>query len=588
MKKIFVILSFLLCIGAKNYAQNVNIPDSGFKSYLVNNAAINTNGDSEIQVSEANAFTGTIDVSFYGISDLTGIEAFTQLIGIDCSNNQLTSLDISNNTALLYLYVANNQLTSLNITNNIYLQEINCQNNQLSSIDVTNKPNLYSLSFGNNQISSVDVSNNPALQNLWCQNTQINTLNLTNNSILVNLQCQNNQLSSLDLHYNIQLVELRCQNNPNLSCIQVWDTTFANTNFTVANSSIDATMHFSLDCFGLNVAIPDPEFKTWLISDPAIDVNGDGQIQITEATAYTGAVYAVSSGIADLTGIEAFTGITSLYCQDNQLTQLDISNNTALINFKCINNPNLSCIQVWDTSYANANFTVIDSSIDATMHFSLDCSGSSITIPNANFRTALINNPNINTNGDNEIQISEANAYTGAIDVSNLGINNLTGIAAFTAITSLDCSNNQLSQLDISNNTALINFRCTNNPNLSCIQVWDVAYANTNWTAANSSIDPNMSFSLDCNYVSTAENLASSLSILPNPASDYLYISYKGEKKVSFAISDIWGKTLAAWETTSAGAFYQKEVPISAFSAGIYFLSAQAGDKKVVKKFVKE
>ena len=588
MKKIFLILSILLCIGAKNYAQDVNIPDASFKFYLVSQSAINTNGDSEIQVSEANAFTGAIDVSFYNISDLTGIEAFTQLTGIDCSNNQLTSLDMSNNTALLFLWCANNQLTSLNITNNIYLQEIYCQNNQLSSIDVTNKPDLYGLGFGNNQINALDVSNNPALQNLDCPNNQISTLNLTNNSVLSQLRCQNNQLSSLDLHYNIQLTSLRCQNNPNMSCIQVWDTTFANTYFTVVDSSIDATMHFSLDCFGLNVAIPDPEFKTWLTSNSAIDVNGDGQIQISEASAYTGAVYAVSSGITDLTGIEAFTGITSLYCQNNLLTQLDISNNTALINLKCINNPNLSCIQVWDTSYANANFTVIDSSIDATMHFSLDCSGSNVIVPNANFRTALISNPNINTNGDGEIQISEANAYTGAIDVSNLGINNLTGIAAFTAITSLDCSSNQLSQLDISNNTALINFRCTNNPNLSCIQVWDVAYANANWTAANSSINANMNFNLDCNNVSTAENLASALSILPNPASDYLYISYEGEKKLSFAISDIWGKTLAAWETTSAGAFYQKEVPIANFSAGIYFISAQAGDKKVVKKFVKE
>lgn len=340
--------------------------------------------------------------------------------------------------------------------------------------------------------------------------------------------------------------------------------------------------------YAQNVNIPDANFKAYLVANAAINTNGDGEVQISEASAYTGAINADNAGISDLTGIAAFTAITSLYCPGNQLTQLDISNNTALINFKCINNPNLSCIQVWDTSYANANFTVIDSSIDATMHFSLDCSGSSITIPNANFRTALINNPNINTNGDNEIQISEANAYTGAIDVSNLGINNLTGIAAFTAITSLDCFNNQLTSLDISNNTNLINLYCLQNPNLYCIQVWDVNYATANWTTANMSINPTMYFSLDCSNVSTAENLSSALSILPNPASDYLYISYEGEKKLSFVISDIWGKTLAAWETTSTGAFYQKEVPIADFSAGIYFLSAQAGDKKVVKKFVKE
>ena len=57
----------------------VNIPDAIFKSRLVNNPAINTNADTEIQVSEANAFTGEINVNDSGVGDLTGIEAFINL-----------------------------------------------------------------------------------------------------------------------------------------------------------------------------------------------------------------------------------------------------------------------------------------------------------------------------------------------------------------------------------------------------------------------------------------------------------------------------------------------------------------------------
>jgi hypothetical protein len=38
--------------------KNVNIPDANFKAYLVGNKAININGDTEIQVSEASAFKG--------------------------------------------------------------------------------------------------------------------------------------------------------------------------------------------------------------------------------------------------------------------------------------------------------------------------------------------------------------------------------------------------------------------------------------------------------------------------------------------------------------------------------------------------
>ena len=49
MKKLLLIL---LCLPMIGFGQNVNIPDANFKAYLVGIAAINTNGDSEIQVSE--------------------------------------------------------------------------------------------------------------------------------------------------------------------------------------------------------------------------------------------------------------------------------------------------------------------------------------------------------------------------------------------------------------------------------------------------------------------------------------------------------------------------------------------------------
>ncbi|MCH7534753.1 MAG: T9SS C-terminal target domain-containing protein, partial [Bacteroidetes bacterium] len=96
MKKI-ILLFLLLPVFAS--AQIVNIPDANFKAYLVGNSSINTNGDGEIQVSEAAAYTDTINVFKLDISDLMGIEAFIGLTGLNCSWNALTSLDLSNNTA---------------------------------------------------------------------------------------------------------------------------------------------------------------------------------------------------------------------------------------------------------------------------------------------------------------------------------------------------------------------------------------------------------------------------------------------------------------------------------------------------------
>ena len=128
MKNSLIIISgLILCLTITNcYGQNVNIPDANFKAYLVGNTDINTNGDSEIQVSEANAFSGSIycgelynpdfseDMS---ISDLTGIEEFTALTELDCSRNKLTSLDVSMNTALNYLRCEGNQFICVPIGN---------------------------------------------------------------------------------------------------------------------------------------------------------------------------------------------------------------------------------------------------------------------------------------------------------------------------------------------------------------------------------------------------------------------------------------------------------------------------------------
>jgi hypothetical protein len=66
-----------LCL-AKGAAMSI-IPDANFKAALVGNSSINTNGDDEIQVGEAEAYDGTIDVDDQGIADMTGLEAFVNL-----------------------------------------------------------------------------------------------------------------------------------------------------------------------------------------------------------------------------------------------------------------------------------------------------------------------------------------------------------------------------------------------------------------------------------------------------------------------------------------------------------------------------
>jgi len=249
----------------------VNIPDANFKAYLVGNTAINTNGDTEIQCSEASAFTGFIDCSFLSISDLTGIEAFTALTQLYCTVNSISNLDVTQNTALTKLYCNSNSLSSLDVTQNTALTQLYCQENSISSLDVTNNTALTKLHCFSNSISSLNVTQNTALTELYCHTNSLSSLDVTQNTALTKLYCNGNTISSLDASQNTALGRLFCEdnqlttlnvangnnanvstslfdatNNPNLTCIQVDNVAYSTTNWT----NIDATASFSLNCNG--------------------------------------------------------------------------------------------------------------------------------------------------------------------------------------------------------------------------------------------------------------------------------------------------------------------------------------------------
>ncbi len=177
-KLLYLIVGVIASYSSLN-AQNVNIPDANFKNYLVNNTAINTDGNSEISVAEATTFTGGIFAQNLGINDLTGIEAFTNINRLDCYNNNLSTLDLSNNPSITHLQ---------------------CENNSLSSLTVPASVNH--LQAENNDIVELDVSNTSVLGLLHVFNNNLTYLNVANGA-------------------NSALSQFRCEGNPDLSCIQL-------------------------------------------------------------------------------------------------------------------------------------------------------------------------------------------------------------------------------------------------------------------------------------------------------------------------------------------------------------------------------
>ena len=147
------------------------------------------------------------------LTSLQGIEYFESLTELYCLSNQLTSLDVSANTALTKLYCQNNQLTSLDVSGCTALTYLNCGSNQLTSLDVSANTALTYLNCGSNQLTSLDVSANTALTTLWCYYNQLESLDVSANTALTELECDDNQLTSLDVSANTALTYLDCASN---------------------------------------------------------------------------------------------------------------------------------------------------------------------------------------------------------------------------------------------------------------------------------------------------------------------------------------------------------------------------------------
>ena len=195
----------------------LNIPDANFKAAIIADN-VDKNGDSEIQVNEVLGVT-TLRVQSSNIIDLSGVEAFYDLDYLRCSDNMLTSIDVTQNVNLRHLWCSDNQLTSLDVTQNTELLEMFIWNNLLTTIDVSQNTKLGEFQCYDNQLTSLDVSQNLDLVFLVCYNNQLTTLNINDNINLYRLACHSNQLTTLFIKNGINEAELIFGNNPNLGFI---------------------------------------------------------------------------------------------------------------------------------------------------------------------------------------------------------------------------------------------------------------------------------------------------------------------------------------------------------------------------------
>ena len=137
----------------------------------------------------------------------------TALKELNCWGNQLTALDVSKNTALTRLDCGYNQLTALDVSKNTALTRLECMGNHLTAFDVSKNTALTELDFGWNNLTTINLLSNTALTYLGCYQNQLTSLDVSKNTVLGILYCNNNQFTELDLSKNTALTWLYCQNN---------------------------------------------------------------------------------------------------------------------------------------------------------------------------------------------------------------------------------------------------------------------------------------------------------------------------------------------------------------------------------------
>jgi len=431
------------------------VPDNNFEQALIDLGYDSGALDNVVPTANISGVT-SLDVHSKNISDLTGIQDFVALTILKCYSNQLASLDITNNTALTELTSYNNQLTSLDVSNNTALVHFSCSSNALTNLDVSNNTSITYLHCQHNQIDNLDLSQNVALTNLYCYDNALTSLNVKNG----------NNASVTNLHF-------KATNNPNLTCILVDNAAYSTANWT----QIDAASSFNETACTPMTYVPGDNFEQALI-DLGYDSGALDNVVPTANISGLTTLDVSNKNISDLTGIEDFVALTILKCYSNQLTSLDVTNNTALTKLLCSNN-----------QLTGLNVT------SNTALIRLICFSNQLTNLNVSQNTSLSylscsTNALTNLDVSNNTSITYLHCQSNQIDNLKLNQN--------VVLTNLKCSNNALTSLNVKNgnnaNVTNLHFIATNNPNLTCIQVDDVVYSTANWT----NIDATAGFSENC------------------------------------------------------------------------------------------
>ncbi|MEE4116452.1 MAG: T9SS type A sorting domain-containing protein [Marinilabiliaceae bacterium] len=501
----------------------IYVPDDRFEQILIDNGWDSAPLDDYVNASVISYVTA-LNVNSEYIQDLTGIEGFTNLVSLNCCNNLLSSLDVSQNTRLNSLICYTNQLSSLDLSNNTELISLNCTNNLLERLDMSANPELTYLDCQNNQIDSINIKSNNKLDYLSCRKNLLLRLDLSNNDKLQSLDCSDNNLTKLDVQNKTSLTYLDCSQNQ------------------LTDLRVSGTIIRNLKCHYNQLS--------------TLDLSTNNNILRLEC----------NSNQLTALDLSQKTDLWLIICNDNQIASLDLSDNTSLVDFVCHHNL----------------LTELDMT-NNTLLGSINCSYNQINTPLDLSSCPDLLSANVSNNPVEEIILpgeakSKANNKLDNLNISYTLITSIN-ILNNTDLNNLNVQGIPLDSLDVSGNAGL-SYLNTTGTNLVCIQVNQDQLNNipAGWTK-----DAITVYSTDCKATTAIEDPAftESICIYPNPAGEIVYIEspFRIEK---VEILSVTGMKLMEINNDC------KAIPIEYLTPGIYILKIESGPSYAIKKFSKK
>lgn len=277
-------------------------------------------------------------------------------------------------------------------------------------------------------------------------------------------------------------------------------------------------------CNAQIITIPDANFKNALITSLCVDadldgvyesdadLNNDGEIQVSEASIIQ-RLKVSGKSISDLTGIQSFTTLKKILCDNNLLTTVDFSSNLSMQQIDCYANsfvsltinglPSLTSLNVCPNNLlqnltitnnpALTSITIIDAVSVLTSLATLNCSNNSLNTLNLTNPSQTLNNLTNLDCSHNSISSLTLNPSLQTLNASYNSFQNYT-LQFHSSINTVDISHNLLTDLTVYSCNLLSTLVYTDNPLLSTLMI-----SNTNLVNLSIANFPNLT-TISCNY----------------------------------------------------------------------------------------